>query len=109
MLLYQLSSAPKGRIASKKVEAVVPRYVLLDFEAIIYAEQTCMGHQKLGAIYAVLLLVNYAFYLYLALFRNVCGYLLLLFSCLLTKDLGEPLNFPLRAHCKKQHMFKASS
>ncbi|KAG5562347.1 hypothetical protein RHGRI_005173 [Rhododendron griersonianum] len=36
----QLSSAPKGRIASKKVEAVVPRYVLLDFEAIIYAEQT---------------------------------------------------------------------
>lgn len=107
MLLYQLSSAPKGRIASKKVEAVVPRYVLLDFEAIIYAEQTCMGHQKLGAIYAVLLLVNYAFYL--ALFRNVCGYLLLLFFCLLTKDLGEALNIPLRAHCKKQHMFKASS
>ena len=27
----QLSSAPKGRIGSKKVENVVPRYVLHDF------------------------------------------------------------------------------
>ncbi|KAL7241767.1 hypothetical protein ACSBR1_014369 [Camellia fascicularis] len=31
-LTNQLSSAPKGRIASKKVESVVPRYVPLKFE-----------------------------------------------------------------------------